>query len=289
MKFVLVFIGIFGVTVSFSQSLLNSSLQSMIDAERSFARLANDSNTRLAFLTYLANDAVTFGNKTPQNGKLQYEKAAPNESLLVWEPIFAGLSLAGDLGFDTGPWYFKKKRTDETPSYFGEFISVWKKQIDGKWKLALDLGISHSKPLEEKYNLTIAGNIGPESLEKGTIPIKDEIMKTENNFIKQFQEKRALAYSSLIFNESRFFRSGEMPFIGLDSIHEMLNEQDMSKNIEYTLIDGNISSSGDLGYVYGTITIKSKLEKEKTSKTCYQRIWKKEEGKWKIIIDVIGD
>ena len=35
---------------------------------------------------------------------------------------------------------------DAKPAAFGNFMTVWKKQTDGSWKFALDLGISNPEP-----------------------------------------------------------------------------------------------------------------------------------------------
>src|SRR6185295_1413148 len=63
--------------------------------------------------------------------------------LLAWQPAYAGMARSGDLGFTTGPWEFKGDVNDKTPSGYGHFVTLWKKQSDGSWKFVVDLGITH--------------------------------------------------------------------------------------------------------------------------------------------------
>ena len=49
----------------------------------------------------------------------------------------------------------------------------------------------------------------------------------------------------------------------------------------------DVSRSGDLGYAYGTYELKSKPSDEKpTEQGNYMRIWKREGGKWLVVLDV---
>ena len=68
--------------------------------------------------------------------------------LLSWYPAVAGMARAGDLGYTTGPWEFKNDIHDAKPVAWGHFLTVWKKQADGSWKFAIDLGISNPQPAQ---------------------------------------------------------------------------------------------------------------------------------------------
>jgi ketosteroid isomerase-like protein len=47
----------------------------------------------------------------------------------------------------------------------------------------------------------------------------------------------------------------------------------------------NVSQSGDLGYSYGTYQLKSDGNKQPETEN-YFRIWKKQEGVWKVVLDL---
>src|SRR5690349_728620 len=127
--------------VSRAQTNVDPNLKSLIDAEWSFINVAKEKNTRDAFIESLADDAVTFGQDI-QKGKDYLKAQQPNESWLYWQPVYSVIAASGDFGFNTGPWEFRAKRTDEKPVAFGQFVTVWKK-VNGEWKAAIDIGISH--------------------------------------------------------------------------------------------------------------------------------------------------
>src|SRR5882724_10284506 len=124
-------------------------LNSMVETERAFSRMSEEKGTRPAFAAFIADDGILF-RPTPVLGKkwmLEHPLPPSNtRSLLTWQPIFAAVSRAGDLGYTTGPWQFKNDIKDAKPAAFGNFMTVWKKQADNSWKFALDLGIRNPEP-----------------------------------------------------------------------------------------------------------------------------------------------
>src|SRR3989442_11248041 len=99
----------------------------IVEAERAFARAAATKGTRDAFLEFLADDGVIF-QPGPVNGKEFWQARAPRKGLLSWEPIFADVSLAGDMGYTTRPYEFRPKGANDKPITFGQDFTVCKKQ-----------------------------------------------------------------------------------------------------------------------------------------------------------------
>lgn len=138
-------------------------------------------------------------------------------SLLSWQPIFAAVSLAGDLGYTTGPWEFKKDIKDAKPSAFGNFMTVWRKQADGNWKFALDLGISNPEPK------TTTPRWQPDNIQPGTGSFKridpeaarTALLNVDRDFSKasadQGPREAFLLYAA---KDVRLFRSDHFPFVG---------------------------------------------------------------------------
>src|SRR5213595_2860652 len=109
----------------------------LVAMERAFAKAAATKGTRDAFLEFLADDGIIF-QPGPVNGKQFWQARTPRKGRLSWEPVFADVSLAGDLGYTTGPYEFRPNGADDKPIAFGQYFTVWKKQTDGSWKVALD-------------------------------------------------------------------------------------------------------------------------------------------------------
>jgi ketosteroid isomerase-like protein len=122
----------------------HAALDSLIAAERAFAATSVEKGVREAFLTYLAEDGVIFRPRAV-NGREVWQARGPVPATLVWEPAYAEVSAAGDLGYTTGPWELRPYDT-KRPVGHGHFVSVWQTQADGRWRVVLDIGVSHERP-----------------------------------------------------------------------------------------------------------------------------------------------
>jgi ketosteroid isomerase-like protein len=269
------------VYVSNAQDIIDQ--QGILDAEHDFMTMAKEKNTRDAFVFFLADNAVTFDNNGPQAGKKVWEARQADEAWLYWEPTYSDIAASGDFGFNTGPWEYKPARTTEKAVAFGHFITIWKKQNDGQWRAALDIGISHNSQAE-KESLSIS-KIKP-VVSKKTSVNKGEIFQLEKNFIESLKNQNA--YKNILSTEAHVLRRGEIPYATKDQIEKFLSLP--TPQITYHIIDGDIASSGDLAYVYGTATMEVlKDGASQTQQLNYMRIWKKEDGKtWKLVLDILS-
>jgi len=114
----------------------------VIDAEYAFAASAQPLGVRGAFLKYLSNDAIIC-SPAPVNGIASTAAGKPNKDSLEWYPTYSQTAASADLGYTTGPWTYRS--ADGKGEAHGTFLSVWRKQPDGSWRVALDCGISHPK------------------------------------------------------------------------------------------------------------------------------------------------
>lgn len=269
-----------------------TALQGMVKAERDFAALAASANTREAFLTYLADDAVMFANG-PCNGRELYANRPADDSLLVWEPSFADMAASGDFGYDTGPYTHRQKRSDEKPQRAGQFVTVWRKIPAGDWRVSFDTGCPH--PVQEtpevaklQFVPAASGAVAPGA---GETP-RESLLAAERNLISSLKQNGASAYPGILAPEARRLRRGFFPAISAKSFHEQVLKFSGQEKYGYDPIEAAVASSGDLGYVYGWIDVEMPAA-EKTeparSRPNYLRIWKRENGKnWKLVLELTG-
>jgi len=60
---------------------------------------------------------------------------------LRWEPIEAVVAASGDLGYTLGRWKSTAINPEgKTVTGQGKYLTIWKKQKDGSWKAAVDVG-----------------------------------------------------------------------------------------------------------------------------------------------------
>lgn len=97
------------------------------------------------FASWFADDGVALGNgKQPLIGKVAIAKSAnwsPQDYQLNWTPTDAMMSPDGDMGYTWGHFEGHSKDANGNPVVTGgRYITVWRKQPDGTWKVVLDAG-----------------------------------------------------------------------------------------------------------------------------------------------------
>ena len=61
--------------------------------------------------------------------------------LLRWEPDTAVVAASGDLGYTLGHWESVLRRTaGDSVVGRGNYVTIWRRQSDGTWKVAVDIG-----------------------------------------------------------------------------------------------------------------------------------------------------
>ena len=264
----------------------DNELSLLIESERSFSKASAEQGIRDAFLSYLADDAIIF-RPNPIAAKPYYLKRETTPGLLSWEPEYADISLAGDLGYTTGPYEFRKDKNSKDADMYGHYVSVWKKQQDGNWRVVIDCGIVHPKP-ETPFILDESSTKKRRSSTR--ILTKDELLseqqklaKTDIAFLTSISDlELARAFLDYGDEQARYYRMNTFPIIGKENIMSSMNSQ--PGHTSGTSIAAEIAVSGDLGYTYGLSELKTDAE---TKSNSYLRIWKKKpDGKWKVVLDL---
>ena len=259
-------------------SAQHASLQKLIEAEWSFINLAKETNTHDAFLAQFTDETVLFG-EGPVNAKKSYENQKPNAGWLKWEPVYSDIAASGDFGYNTGPWEFRAAKTDENAVAFGQFVSLWRKQEDGNWKLLLDIGINHPKP----SSVPQWKSSSIELTKRKNVESKESLQQLEQNFINAQLKNKVSAYRESQSLEIRLYRPGKEPITESSAVASYLEQEPV---VQYHFVDGGMSSTADLAYAYGTAIVQ--LTPSQTKAANYLRIWKNEKDKgWKIVLDLV--
>jgi ketosteroid isomerase-like protein len=111
------------------------------------ARFAKDVAQRggAAFADWFADDGVALGNgAAPKIGKVAIAKSAtwsPKDYQLTWTPTDALMGPSGDMGYTWGHYEGRSKDSHGNPVLTsGRYITMWRKEPDGNWKVVLDAG-----------------------------------------------------------------------------------------------------------------------------------------------------
>ena len=111
------------------------------------ARFAKDTKDRggAGFASWFAEDGVALGNgQLPVIGRVAIEKSAnwlPQAYQLTWTPTDAQMGPSGDMGYTWGHFEGRSKDAASNPVLTsGRYMTIWRKQADGSWKVVLDAG-----------------------------------------------------------------------------------------------------------------------------------------------------
>ena len=258
-------------------------LQSMVDAENAFAKYSKEKNTRDAFLQYLTDSTVLFDKDGPTKGKKSWTDRSVNSSLLFWRPVFVGISKSGDLGYSTGPWEWSPTKEAAKPEAHGYYATIWQKFPEG-WKMALDLGTLIPGPEANTSPLHSSNPNGApkKSAAKGTL--KDTFLDVDKNYNKKLNEGGIALIKEDFSKDGLILRTGSFP-----KYYPFRDLPASEHKFKFSPLGGDVASSNDLGYTFGRVRLEpSEGGLAKSADANFFRVWKVEDGVWRIVLDVIA-
>jgi ketosteroid isomerase-like protein len=132
------------LTLSLGAIAANRDTKVLIDAERAFAKATAERGID-GWMEFMAPNAVELSDE-PLVG-LDQIRAGMGKQLgtpgfkLTWEPTKAEFLGEGDVGFAVGRYELHYNGADGKPQIEkGSYLTTWKKQKDGSWKVVSDIG-----------------------------------------------------------------------------------------------------------------------------------------------------
>jgi ketosteroid isomerase-like protein len=269
----------------------------LAEAERAFSRLSQREGVRAAFLAYLAADAVLF-RPGPVPGR-EFIEARPSPPVeLTWWPVYVEVAASGDLGYTTGPYVLRETGAGpggETQN--GYYVTVWRRQADGAWKVVADLGATTPPPAGS--DAAAGGEVGHGRIGGGApagrgLPALAEaaqhaLLAADRGFGGDATAHGArAAYMGVIADDARFYRDGEPPAVGREAVGRLLaSHPQRASSWEPTA--AVVASSGDLGYTYGKTAVMEPGRPGRIRQPgLYFRIWERQgDGPFKIVVDLV--
>ncbi|NEU10049.1 nuclear transport factor 2 family protein [Flavihumibacter sp. R14] len=278
--FLILFISLLFFDISGIAQTSNGEVSSLVAAENYFAGLVKEKGIRKGFLSVSDNETIIFRPR-PIKAVNYFDKQKDIDAELTWRPAFAKISKSGDWGFTTGPFEYKTA----TESTYGDYVSVWKMNSKGVWKLAIDLGINHMKPKKEPQLFFADPKSYQFFRQKSAVrqqQREEMVLTSDQLFAKTLDKYKNLAYNEFLADDARFLFPGHEPVIGKKMITDFLRDQELEISTEATVADR--ATGSDLAYTYGTANI---IQKGKSRSYHYVRIWEVQDGyKWNVILEI---
>ena len=254
-------------------------LQKIIEIEKAFAQTSIDKGTKNAFLEFLSIESIIFDKSMPVNG-LEYWQKLDFKGVITWQPIIAEIAGSSDLGYTVGNYQFHNTTAEEKPSSFGSFVTLWKKQADNSWKVAIDMGIPHDEVIENTANIReIYPVFKPYEL-KNQMVLAERMVFMNDHFYWKNAKNSLNPFEPHLAQNVRIYRRNLKPIIGKENAKVFLKKT-YNKNLVYTGLKAISSNAGDLVCVYGVISGGGKSG-------TYLRIYKQEaKDAWKIVVEMV--
>ena len=255
----------------------------LIVAETDFANQAAQAGASVAFLANSAPTAfVTDKGKLANAQEVWKVRPAQPGSRLTWYPVLADVAQSGDLGYTTGPWNLLQ---NDRPQAAGEYVTVWRKQPNGKWKFVVDMGIERvgsapaSSPNVLQPHLLAAAatpSVAPSNI----------LLDLDRKFAAAQLLKPGATYQQYLSTEARLYRPGLSTMQGEAASANMKN---LDGGYLFTATTGYLAAAGDLGYVVGTLQRAAAGTKHPEETGSYLRIWRRESVTgWRIVSEVFN-
>lgn len=114
-----------------------------------FSNLSAKRGAKAAFLEYMHDECILLRPESmPIAGRDSIEALLSGfnpKHIMTWKPLAAEVSSSGDLGYTYGTYSLHSG----TNVFKGTYVTIWKKDSDGNWKMILDSG---NEGLAKKIN-----------------------------------------------------------------------------------------------------------------------------------------
>jgi ketosteroid isomerase-like protein len=266
----------------------SSALFQMRETERNFARTSIMHGRNAAFVEYFADESVIYTVKWLTTGRQYWKDLKDRAVVLKWEPEYMDIADSRDFGISTGPWEAQEYRPYTSPVATGYFLTVWKRQADGLWKVVLDAGSGTPKMAECHHLFTYPKGADKSVSNPGNVNTEftiAELKEREKQFFEAWNANPVYTtYDSFLAPNARIQCNGYLPTSNRNSIKGIISQ--LPGTIKWKITASGAASSGDLAFTYGLLDIQGQI---RSTGGHYVRIWRKlADGNWYIIIEMIG-
>ena len=256
--------------------------EAAVAAEHAFAARADQVGTARVFLETAAPGALVgeAGVLTGAQDAWKPRLAQPG-SCLAWYPVLADAAQSGDLAYTTGPW---TSGLHGRPQAAGEYVTVWRKQPDGTWKFAVNMGVERIGIAHAKVAYVPAPRLLAAAATPSTAP-SYILLDLDRKFAAAELLKPGATYQEYLSAEVRLYRPGLSMMYGEAAAANMKN---LDGRYFFAATGGYLAAGGDLGYVVGTVRRDAGAQHPEENGS-YLRIWRREAvAGWRIVLEMFN-
>jgi hypothetical protein len=254
-------------------------MQPLLDTQRAFEQATSERGIKSAFLEFLRDDAIVF-QPGPTNGKQYW--AAQNvdpSTQFVRSLTYSDVASNGLMGYTTGNWRAYQKGKSEGLAKFGQYVTIWERGGDGKFRATVDMAVAHEKLPFSETDKPIRQKQTRDLNKRGRSPADDSM-----NFLRASMKGAGLsaAYEKFAADDVRLLRDASPPIIGKKKV--------VAATTAYVAVEFPtkiaLFQSADMAYTWNPCLFDN--SDEGFVKGNCLHIWKLRNKKWWIVLGVFA-
>lgn len=254
----------------------------VVAAEVAFAAQATQTSTEAAFLANSAPAGLVADNGKLANAQ-EVWRTRPSRpgSKLSWYPVLADAAQSGDLGYTTGPWTLLQ---NNRPISAGEYVTVWRKQLNGQWKFAVNMSIERIGVMPAQVATVARPRLMAAAATPSAAP-SNIVLEVDSKFAAAELMKPGATYQQYLSAEARLYRSSLSMMQGAAA---SANMKAIDGGYLFVASTGYLAAAGDLGYVVGSFHRPASTNHPVENGT-YLRLWRREaDASWRIVLEMLN-
>lgn len=271
------------IKVVFAQPA-DGTLQSLIDAENYFSSIVKAKGQKAAFMKVVDQETLLYRPGLVNAVQYFEQQEADPTYALSWQPSFARIAKSGDWGFTSGPYEIKTKAGEH---FYGQYVSVWRVNNKGIWKLNLDAGIPHDKPLQAPDLDFLAPNSRRFFYQRSAKRLaerEDVVLLSDRLLSATLMSKGIPTYLEFLAEDTRLLMPGHEPIRGKQAALDFWESRSAAIITTPEAVDRALS--GDWAYTRGKATI---TLNQQSKDYAYLRIWELQQGfNWNLVLEIFS-
>lgn len=249
--------------------------EQIYSTEIAFEKAVLERGMNAAFIEFMASDGVMFLPDVV-NARQHFAAVPRSTADLTWNPEVIDVAANGVLGYSIGNSVYRPKGKDDTNAYNGHYLSIWRRDGDGKYRAILDTGINHKNPAplaSQWFSPRWPANPNTERISAAD---------SSTRFFEMAAENHRKAYGKFIAADAIALREGLEPASGKNQFRDLISKA--PGTIKFSKRKSFLEAA-DLAYVHAPYTIVDKSGKE-TEKGNFVQVWKLRKDGWQIVVDI---
>jgi ketosteroid isomerase-like protein len=254
-------------------------------ADGAFAAMSVDRGQRAAFEEFLAGDAIIFrpGAVVAHDWFASHEQGGGR---LEWTPSAGAADCSGDWAVTTGPWTYSSPEGDESAS--GHYLSIWRREPDGHWRVVLDNGVDHAPGSEPLPPIeSVLATLWPASPRNGcridgAAARLKEAEQDLNEAVGSGGLARALAGAAA--PGALAYRDDTVPGpLAASAAADGPYGRGSQAHTQFV----SVEPDSDFGFSYGIVEAGPASPSQPVAHASYIRVWCRDGRKWRVAIDML--